>query len=187
MAMKAPKASIRIAPYGKWRKFIRDLNRAQKILEGESTQRAMEDLAETAKHLIVDGIERGRDGWDSLSDVTREFKGSSKPLVDSGMFVSSIDTWKEGKRWFAGLPPGAKGDDGQDLGMVAGIQEHGAHVPVSDASRKFFAARGFPLKADTKFIRIPPRPWLAPAAEELEEHIEKALKPWAEEIFEEFG
>jgi hypothetical protein len=187
MAQKGPKASIRIAPYGKWRKFIRDLNRAQKILEGESTQRAMEDLAETAKHLIVDGIEQGRDEWDSLSDVTREFKGSSKPLVDSGMFVSSIDTWKEGKRWFAGLRPGAKGDDGQDLGMVAGVQEHGAHIPVSDAARKFFAAKGFPLKADTKYIRIPPRPWLAPAAEELEEHIEKALKPWAEEIFEEFG
>jgi hypothetical protein len=184
---RPPKTEIRIAPYGKWRKLIRDMNRAERILEGRSTKRAMEDLAETAKNLIIDGIKQGRDSWDDLSDITREFKGSTKPLVDSGMFLASIDTWQEGKRWLAGLVPGSRGSDGQDLEMVGGIQEQGAHIPISDATRKFFAARGFPLRADTKFVRIPPRPWLAPAAAELESHIDDALGPWLEEVFKEFA
>ena len=75
---RKPKSTIRIAPYGKWRKLIRDLNKAQWILEGTKTERAMEDLAETAKHLIIDGIQRGREGWDENSAITQEIKGSGK-------------------------------------------------------------------------------------------------------------
>lgn len=183
---KKSKTKIRIAPYGKWRKLIRDLNRAEVILEGRRTKRAMEDLAETAKHLIVDGIRKGREGWDENSDLTKALKGSSKQLVDSGTFLRSIRTWKEGERWFAGIPPGSKGDEGQDLEMVGAVQEGGAHIPVSDDMRAFFAARGFPLRADTKFVRIPPRPWLAPAAAELEEHIDTELEMWVEEILKDF-
>ena len=184
---RKPKSTIRIAPYGKWRKLIRDLNKAQWILEGGKTQRAMEDLAETAKHLIIDGIQRGREGWDENSEITQEIKGSGKQLVDSGTFLRSITTWKDGKRWYAGIKPGTKAKNGADLSMVGAVQEGGAHIPISDEMRNFFAARDFPLRADTKFVRIPPRPWLAPAADELEDHIESDLGPWVEEIIEDFG
>ena len=186
MARK-PKVTIRIAPYGKWRKLIRDLNKAQVILEGRKTKRAMEDLAETAKGFIVDGIHRGREGWDENSAITQEIKGSGKQLVDSGTFVRSITTWKDGDRWYAGIKPGSKAENGADLSMVGAVQEGGAHIPISDAMRGFFAARGFPLRADTKFVRIPPRPWLSPAASELEAHLEDELIPWVEEIIAEFG
>jgi hypothetical protein len=187
MAQKRSKAKIRIAPYGKWRKLIRDMNRAESILEGRKTQRAMEDLAETAKNTILEGLERGREGWAELSDVTKEIKGGSRLFVDSGSFMRSIGTWKEGKRWFAGITPGAKGDEGQDLEVVGAVQEGGAFVPVSDAMRAFFAARGFPLRGDTKFVRIPARPWFAPAVREFEERIEEELSPWVDDVLEDFG
>jgi hypothetical protein len=186
MARK-PKVTIRIAPYGKWRKLIRDLNKSQTILEGRKTERAMEDLAETAKNLIIDGIQGGREGWDENSEFTKAVKGSEKQLVDSGTFIRSIDTWQDGKRWYAGIKPGTRAENGADLTMVGAVQENGAHIPISDDMRAFFAVKGFPLRADTKFVRIPPRPWLAPAAAELEAHLEDELTPWVEELLEDFG
>jgi hypothetical protein len=114
MARK-PKVTIRIAPYGKWRKLIRDLNKSQTILEGRKTERAMEDLAETAKNLIIDGIQGGREGWDENSEFTKAVKGSEKQLVDSGTFIRSIDTWQDGKRWYAGIKPGTRAENGADL------------------------------------------------------------------------
>jgi hypothetical protein len=41
--------------------------------------------------------------------------------------------------------------------MAVTSNEFGAKIPVSDGMRKLFAAKGFPLKKDTKFFIIPER------------------------------
>ena len=71
-----------------------------------------------------------------------------KKLIESGSFRASMKVWKEGKDWFAGLYPGSKGSEGQDLEIVGAVHEDGALVPISDPIRKFFAAKGFPLRGE---------------------------------------
>lgn len=178
---------IRIAPYGKFQKLIRDLGRIEQILEGKRTQAAMQQLAEAAKEFIVKGIESGRQEWADLNEVTAQMKGSNKTLVDSGSFVNAMTTWKEGKRWFAGLPEGAKGDKGQDLTLVGLVHERGATVPVTDGVRTFFAGKGFPLKPETRFLVVPPRPWFEPATKELAEYANEVLDPLVKDILKEIG
>lgn len=48
-----------------------------------------------------------------------------------------------------------QGEDGLLRAVTA--NEFGAKVPISDGMRKLFAAKGFPLKKDTKFFVIPER------------------------------
>jgi hypothetical protein len=179
--------AIRIAPYGKFRKLISDMNRLDKILLGDKTQNAMERLANATKDFIVDGIEKSRPSWKELNEITKTIKGNGKILVDSGAFVDAMKVWKSGARWFAGLPDNAKGDKGQDLNIVGEVHENGAHVPVSEEMRKFFAANGFPLREETKFVRIPERPWFAPAQEELNKYADTVLDPLVNSLLEEIG
>jgi len=179
--------AVRIAPYGKFRKLISDMNRLDEILLGDKTQNAMERLAHATKDFIVDGIEKTRPSWKELNEITKTIKGNDQILIDSGSFVDAMKVWKSGARWYAGLPDGAKGDKGQDLGIVGEVHENGAHVPVSDEMRKFFAANGFPLRDGTKFVRIPERPWFAPAREELNEYADEVLNPLVDSLLEEIG
>jgi hypothetical protein len=179
--------SIRIAPYGKHRKLIRDMARAQQSLTGKRTDAGMKALAEAAKGFIVDGINRGRAGWAELNDMTKTLKGHDKLLIESGTFVRAMTTWKEGKRWYAGIPDDATGDKGQDLEMVGEVHEKGANVPVTEGIRGFFLSQGFPLRADTKFVTIPPRPWFAPAAEELDEYADEVLAPMFDNLVKRLG
>jgi hypothetical protein len=179
--------SIRIAPRGKYEKLIRDLQKVEKILEGQRTDAALEDLATAGKDFIVKGIKEGREAWKDLNEITKRLKGNDDILIDSGSFVGAMTVWQEGKRWFGGLPNGAKGGEGQDLNLVGMVHEWGATVPVSDEIRGFFAANGVPLRAETKFLTIPPRPWFAPAYAELREYADEILHPLIDELLEEIG
>lgn len=181
------KVSIRIAPYGKYRKLVRDMQRAEEFLEGERTQKALKQLAEAGRDFIVNGIKGTRGSWADLNEITKQLKGKDDILIDSGSFVESMSVWPEGKRWYAGIPPGATGDKGQDLTMVGLVHENGATVPVTPGVRGFFASKGFPLRADTLYLVIPPRPWFAPAVEELNEYANEVLAPVFDAIVKEFG
>jgi hypothetical protein len=183
----AKRFNIRIAPRGRWEKLIRDLTNINRVLEGEKTDTALKDLAESGKDFIVRGIEDGREAWKALEDITTRIKGSSKPLVDSGDFVGAMDVWKEGRRWYGGLPAGAKGSKGQDLNTVGAVHEYGATIPVSDGMRSWFAAQGFPLRDETTHITVPPRAWFKPAFEELKEYADEVLRPLIDEILEGIG
>jgi hypothetical protein len=178
---------IRIAPYGKFRKLIQDLNRIERIVEGKKTQAAMQQLAEAARDFIVNGIKNGRGDWEKLNEMTKEMKGSSAILIDSGSFMNSMTTWQEGKRWFAGVPAGATGSRGQDLTLVGLVHERGATIQVTEGIRGFFAAKGFPLRADTKYLRVPSRPWFEPAVKETDEFADTILEPLVSEILKEIG
>lgn len=179
--------AVRIAPFGKYRKLINDLGRIEKSIYGVKTDKALQTLAETGRDFIVTGINSQRSGWKALSEITKFLKGHDRILVDHGDFVGAMQTWKEGQRWYAGIPEGATGSKGQDLELVGAVQEEGATIPVSDKMRKFFAAKGFPLRADTKYLMVPPRPWFAPAVEELEVHADEVLEPLVDDFLSELG
>lgn len=143
--------------------------RDPETFRGEPAQEVLEHLAETTKDFMVNGIKSGRPEWEPLSEVTKAMKGHGKPLQDTGDMLRAIAHWNESGEWKVGIPAGAKEE------VRAGVQEHGAHIPVTPGVRKVFATHGIRLRADTKFIRIPARPWLAPAVRELERYVETNL------------
>lgn len=183
------KTKFRIAPFGKFRKLINDMSRIEQHLMGKRTEMAMESLAQMAVNFIVMGIEQGRPGWAELSEMTKAIKGNAHLLIDSRSFINAMKVWPSGTGmgWFAGLPPDAKGAKGQDLNIVGEVHESGVTIEVSEPMRGFFVGKGFPLRDDTKYIVIPPRPWFAPAREELDEHADKVLKPLVDELLARLG
>lgn len=183
----AKKFQIRIAPYGKYRKLIRDMQRTEEIFEGERTQKALKQLAEAGRDFIVNGILGSRKAWQGLSEITKQIKGNDFLLVDTGRFVTSMQVWKEDQRWYAGIRRGAKGKKGEDLTLIGIVQEEGATIPVTDGVRRFFAAKGIPLRKDTKFLVVPPRPWFAPAMAELNEYANEILGPFFDDLIKEIG
>lgn len=158
----------------------RRLQRARKSLRDKPMQRVLEQIARMARGLMAAGIESGRPEWPPLAEFTKQQKGHGRRLVDTGEMLSDIAAWREGDSWYAGIPATAPSAD------RAAVQENGAHVPVTDKMRAFFRAQGAPLRADTRFIRIPPRPWLAPAEREVEaflaDNLEDLMEPVVEEI-----
>ncbi len=93
-ARKAVAFSIRIAPRGKYEKLIHDLQKVEKILEGEKTDAALRELATAGRDFIVNGIKNGREGWHQLNEITKRMKGSGRILVESGSFMESMAVWK---------------------------------------------------------------------------------------------
>ena len=56
----------------------------------------------------------------------------------------------------------------KEISKIAIINEYGAKVPVTDKTRALFNKYGFHLKDSTKFINIPPRPFMQRTATENE-------------------
>lgn len=178
---------VTISPQGQFKKLIEDLGSMDKHFYGERVDKAMGELAAAARQFIVGGIVNQRSNWQQLSEITKRLKGHGRILIDSGTFMLSMVAYREGDKWYAGLPEGAVGDKGQDLEVVGSVHENGASVKVTDKIRNFFLAIGFPLAADTQFIVIPKRPWFAPAVEELEAHAPRVLEPMMNDIIDEIG
>ena len=55
--------------------------------------------------------------------------------------------------------------------------ERGFNVNVTPRMRRFFFALGFPIKAETRTLRVPPRPWVEP--------VERRWRPKSTPFFEE--
>jgi hypothetical protein len=144
--------------------LIRRIGKVRAVLEGPEMDEVLEHLAHKARDFMADGIRTGRPEWPALSEFTKQQKGSDRKLMDTGEMVGEINAWKDGDQWYAGIPASSPAS------MRAAVQEEGAHIPVTDGMRRFFASQKSPLRADTRFIRIPPRPWLKPAEAELAEY-----------------
>lgn len=160
--------------------FRRRLRQVEKVAQSRPMQKVLEQIAHMARGLMASGIESGRPEWPPLAEFTKQQKGHGRQLVDTGKMLSDIAAWREGDSWHAGIPDSAPSAD------RAAIQENGAHIPVTDKMRAFFVAQGAPLRADTRFIRVPPRPWLKPAEREVEaflkDNLEDLMEPVVEEI-----
>jgi hypothetical protein len=176
------KLSANMTVAAEFRRMVTRLSGASRVFRGKKVEQSQQKLANAAKSFIVDGIDRQRPGWKKLSEITKTVKGNSTILQETGNFRRAMKAWKEGSDWFAGLYPGVKGKRGQDLEMVGAVHEDGAIVPVTAGIRRWFAAMGFPLRADTKFITVPSRKWFEPAVAELEAFAPEVLDPLLDEI-----
>ena len=116
----------------------------------------MADLAKEVHTGIVDSIAAGDSAWPPLSETTRMISGSDRPF-SSGEMAKAIRTESDDDSATVGiLIP--KGDRGQDMEIAAAVAESGATIKVTDKMRKFFAAKGKPLRKTTSVIMVPPRP-----------------------------
>ena len=158
--------------------LVRRLGKAPTVLMGKEMDKVLGHLAHKAQDFMVNGIKAGRPEWPPLSEFTKKMKGSDRRLVDTGEFVGSITVWDDGGKWFAGVP------DSSPAAMKAAVHENGAHVPVTEGVRGFFRSQGLPLRQDTRFVRVPPRPWLKPAEAELAVYAESNLDALVEPLMQ---
>jgi len=149
---------------GDWDRLINVMARFDERLRKNARQalaRAGTELAGMVKERILDGKD-----MKPLHGFTVQQKGSSKPLIDDGDLLGSVD--------FAFLDELAvivgarrRAEDGTD---VAGIheRENGMRIRVTPKMRAFLHARGFHLRPETRELFIPGRPFLRPAARDYE-------------------
>lgn len=126
----------------------------------------------------VKGSGRGKKSGSRNADLTILLKGSDRPLVNSGQLMKSITS--EVRRWDLALIGVLRNrtvvdDQGRksSVMLVAKALHDGATIKVSAKMRRFFFWLAYgnddtkgivkPLKAKTKVITIPPRPFMASA------------------------
>jgi hypothetical protein len=133
---------------------------------------SMGKLATEVKTELVDSVESGDTAWPPLSETTRFLTNRDRPMVGTGDFVRSIRTEVTGDKASIGiLIP--KGEKGQDMEAMARVAEGGAYVRVTEKMRKWFAAKGRPLRKTTSVIYVPPRPVFNPKTEFVEDKIDE--------------
>jgi hypothetical protein len=142
-------------------------------------RRATKKNALLAEGAIKTAISAGK--FAPNASMTQAIKGSAKPLVDTGQLFKSINgeisDWDEARVGVLKNQTRRDKDSGEvkDLVQIATILHNGAVVDVSDKMRRFFAAmfrkhqKGEvrrpwrPIKATTRVIVIPKRPFLLSA------------------------
>lgn len=161
------KLKISLEDAGEVDDLIKELTGAalEKTLVGGVRQK-VRDAATSLHQKLLQNIDNGRPDWPELSEVTRELKGSDKPLNDSGTLRQAIQLRFVGETALVGIPEGSAYPDGTPVDLVAGVMEEGAVIKVTDRMRAFFGGRGFPLRKDTQVIVIPARPFFEPAVKE---------------------
>jgi hypothetical protein len=138
----------------------------------EVVRPAIFDLADEIRDTLVGYIESGRSAWPPLSEVTKMLKGGNISPLQGDDFKNAIQIQRGKDRAIIGiLIP--KGPKGQDMEMIARVIEGGAVIPVTEAMRRWFAAKGFPLRRTTAAIMIPERPLFSPTMGVLDEKIDE--------------
>lgn len=106
-----------------------------------------------------------------LHPFTIWMKKSRKPLIDTGTLLNSIivDELEDDNNilYYAGVDPFAT-VDGKSLLMIAARLEYGSEYPnspqfITDRMRAFLLSRGLVLRKETKYLILPPRPFIRPA------------------------
>ena len=118
---------------------------------------------------VKKGIQSGApagQNFEPLQALTVWTKGSSKPLIDHGDLLGSVNyqVFNDNDGVFIGVKKGAKRKDGKDAVQIAAVHEFGCTIPVTDKMRRAFAAKfqGIGIRKETTHIYIPPRPFLRP-------------------------
>lgn len=165
---------------------------------------AAHDFGQQLYDEIMKWLDSGKQDWPRLSDVTTMLRaarnekntpgagedipqyGSQQPLVDKGSFKRAIQLEKDDAGAVVGiLIP--KGENGKDMEMIARIIEGGASIPVTDKMRSFLAAKGIHLRKTTRVLVVPARPLFNPAADLLDENLDKWMEPYEDVILKEIG
>ncbi len=118
------------------------------------------------KKLKMD-ILHGKYPLDPLSEVVTRSRSASRPplaLLNRIIFFKVRRIKKTFQQLALGYMAGAKGLGARPFGgkftitQIAKMHEYGKRTRVTDRTRGRFARMGFPLKKETKFIKIPARP-----------------------------
>lgn len=163
---------------------------ARKELKGVA-QEARDELVERIAGQKVPGMGGRRFGLprkfsNPLHPFTlkeKEAKGHDpRTLIATGFYVNSIKVVerKVGKGWtyYVGFEPNAMHPGGLPLHVLARILEYGARIRVTPKMRAYLHWRGLHLKADTKFVTIPPRPHWMPVFLRVRREVGK-IKKWS--------
>lgn len=164
---------------------LKNFNAALKALTGRSWKRVIQKeigkgirlVAELIRRNVVTKIRRGEHKpLHPYTLVIRAFRGhgGTRPLNETGTMSRNVAIMVEGIEAFVGVFRGTRtrSSGGQEKAStlpaanVAEIQEYGKIIRVTPRMRKFFEHRGLRLRLSTTHIRIPPRPFMRPAAEE---------------------
>ena len=79
---------------------------------------------------------------------------------------------------------GLFGKDDSELVMIGAVHEYGVEIPVTEKMRAWFAANGYPLKKETKVIKIPERSWLRSGYDENIDKIAKKIEEMVPDVIE---
>jgi len=150
--------------FGDWDRLVDVMERFGERLRANAHKalaRGGGELAGMVKERILDGKD-----MTPLHGFTIEQKGSSKPLMDDGDLLGSVDyAFLDELAVIVGAR--RKAADGTDLAALH-EREDGTRIAVTPKMRAFLHARGFHLKPSTTTIFIPGRPFLKPAARDFE-------------------
>ena len=154
---------------GDWDKLEEMLNpsRLQQTLK-KCAARVGNYGASQVKKGIVSGAPGGQK-FASLADYTKERKHSSSPLVDKGDLVGSVtyQVTDDLSHIFIGVNKGKEVN-------IAAVHEYGCTIAVTPKMRAYLHYNGLHLKEETKYIHIPPRPFLRPVLDSNEFRAEVA-------------
>lgn len=97
---------------------------------------------------------------------------SNQALIRHGDLIKllSFEVNQDGSFW-VGYKSGDTNKSGVSIEMIASLMEAGFTVKVTDKLRKYFAAKGTPLKYSTTHLDIPARPFLEPVFDKLKDNI----------------
>ena len=116
---------------------------------------------------VKKGIQSGAPAgqkFEPLQALTVWTKGSSKPLINHGDLLGSVNyqVFNDNDSVFIGVKKGVKRSDGEDAVQIAAVHEFGCTIAVTPKMRAYLHYQGIHLKAETTHIHIPPRPFLRP-------------------------
>ena len=141
---------------GDWGKLVNFLNPS--VLKS-ALHKAAERVGNEGRTRVVKGIQSGAPAgipFKPLNPLTIERKGSSKPLINHGDLIGSITYQNiDDNQIFIGVKKGKEAN-------IAAVHEFGCTIRVTHKMRAYLHYNGIHLKASTKYIHIPARPFLRP-------------------------
>lgn len=137
-------------------------------------------VLEGGKFLVKElqgAIDSGLPGWPQLSRMTIEMKGHAKPLfgAQGSDIKDGIKLIHQRENASVGIQEGDRTPEGDDLSVIAAVQEFGAIIPVTEKMRGWFARQGFPLSPDTQVIVIPRRALFQPVLEKTRDALQQNM------------
>ena len=160
---------------GDWARAKAMLRRAS-LMAGPTLRAGVQDEAQALRDEIREGLDRQAPGGKRLtplSEATKALRSGSgnKALIHTGRLLDSISVEKRGDDFFVGFAS-TPTKSGLPLSKIAEIHERGVGPkPMSDKQRRYLMARlreaGAPRHTGGArggaVMRIPPRPFMAPA------------------------
>lgn len=135
-------------------------------------RRGVRQAALVVQARIKANISKGRQEHDALHPFTVARKGSSRPLVDHGDMLNSVNV-QFPSDLVAMVGVNRMSADGK--ANIAAVQEFGATIGVTDKMRGYLARQGLHLRRDTVAIVIPARPFVGPAWEESRDDVREIM------------